>query len=299
MFQWLNRLVIHFLWPLLFFLFFLNFRNPLSSQYIINGDFEINSGVVGEDYLDMENQAFNDFLEACFSFGENHHLNGALDLISTSTWGVPAVSGNWYLGISNTKERFSLELSNPLNTGILYTLSYYQAARAQNGKTAIRIGLSETVDNFGDLIFEGDIPIAFDSWEFISFSFLAPNDGQFLTVECKQDVSGWLKVDNFCLAVDSSCFPYSDVIFPNVFSPNFDGVNDFFQAIVIEGVKEGKVSVYNRWGALIHEDDIFSFSWDGTFNGNLCTEGTYFYRIDYIDSSSIHFQKSGTITVFR
>lgn len=64
----------------------------------------------------------------------------------------------------------------------------------------------------------------------------------------------------------------------NGFSPNGDGLNDKW-FLPFSGGSE-KVSILNRWGNLIYEEELNGFSWDGkTQTGTECTEGTYFYRI--------------------
>lgn len=79
---------------------------------------------------------------------------------------------------------------------------------------------------------------------------------------------------------------------PNIFTPNADGVNDFFKPIeTIEGVSECLISVFNRWGNLVFESSLNGFAWDGTAsNGENCNEGVYFYKISlkgYCDNESV------------
>ncbi|MDP3927800.1 MAG: gliding motility-associated C-terminal domain-containing protein [Bacteroidota bacterium] len=66
---------------------------------------------------------------------------------------------------------------------------------------------------------------------------------------------------------------------PNIFSPNNDGLNDFFR---IEGVLEQcnktDIYVYNRWGQLYFEDHVSYFRWDGKNEAGIeAPEGVYFY----------------------
>lgn len=68
-------------------------------------------------------------------------------------------------------------------------------------------------------------------------------------------------------------------IVPNVFTPNNDGINDFFK---IEGTPNPcwdtiHVEIYNRWGQLVYESDEVEFKWDGkNKNGKEMNEGTYY-----------------------
>ena len=67
---------------------------------------------------------------------------------------------------------------------------------------------------------------------------------------------------------------------PNIFTPNKDGINDLW-VLPFSG-EEGsqKVTILNRWGNLIYEDDLNGFGWDGKMQtGEECTEGVYFYKI--------------------
>nr|WP_280959751.1 Ig-like domain-containing protein [Anaerophaga thermohalophila] len=76
---------------------------------------------------------------------------------------------------------------------------------------------------------------------------------------------------------------------PEGFSPDGDGINDYF---VIEGSeKYSRISVriYNRWGALIYKDNNYNNDWDGKTGKTLGSDalistGTYFYYIKVIDN---------------
>lgn len=70
----------------------------------------------------------------------------------------------------------------------------------------------------------------------------------------------------------------------NAFSPNNDGVNDFWIIDGIEGYSENTVYVYNRWGdqmQKIENYDNVNAVWDGTNKNNRpVATGTYFFVID-------------------
>ena len=68
----------------------------------------------------------------------------------------------------------------------------------------------------------------------------------------------------------------SNIILPNVFTPNFDSINDVFRPYLDE-IKEVNFSIYNRYGSLICETARVYGFWDGrTTSGEPCTDGTYF-----------------------
>ena len=67
----------------------------------------------------------------------------------------------------------------------------------------------------------------------------------------------------------------SDLVLPNVFTPNHDGTNDVYRPTG-KGISELHVQIYNRLGILVHEWDTVNGCWDGyTTSGLLCDAGTY------------------------
>ena len=68
-----------------------------------------------------------------------------------------------------------------------------------------------------------------------------------------------------------------DIQVPNVFTPNYDGLNDVFK-ITYSGVTEVQLNIYDRWGLQLFETTLINQSWDGrTESGEPCSEGTYYY----------------------
>ena len=106
-----------------------------------------------------------------------------------------------------------------------------------------------------------------------------------------------------CTAIDSvivrrNC--YIDV--PNVFTPNGDGLNDYFfpRQYLSMGLTTFKMDIYNRWGQLVFNTaSIEGQGWDGKLNGTLQPEGVYVYRIDatFKDGKIEHHQ--GNVTLLK
>lgn len=78
---------------------------------------------------------------------------------------------------------------------------------------------------------------------------------------------------------------------PNAFTPNGDGINDFFEIIGIELYPGNTITIVNRWGNKVYEAknygiDTYPVFWDGnantgsTFLGNELPTGTYYYILD-------------------
>lgn len=67
---------------------------------------------------------------------------------------------------------------------------------------------------------------------------------------------------------------------PNVFTPNNDGLNDYFLPIEVLGEPEGvDFIIVNRWGNVVFESNELNSGWDGKTNNKLCAEGTYFWIV--------------------
>ncbi|MDD3877889.1 MAG: gliding motility-associated C-terminal domain-containing protein, partial [Bacteroidales bacterium] len=73
---------------------------------------------------------------------------------------------------------------------------------------------------------------------------------------------------------------------PQGFSPNGDGVNDYFVITGLEGFPNHSFMILNRWGNKVYEAAPYNNDWDGTnmfgitVGGNELPVGTYFYIFD-------------------
>lgn len=87
--------------------------------------------------------------------------------------------------------------------------------------------------------------------------------------------------DTFRLEVKNEFL--SEIIPYNVFTPNGDGDNDFFNPS-IEGHEEYSIKIFNRWGELVFESEDSEVDWDGTVMNKgkkECPQGVYFYILEY------------------
>jgi gliding motility-associated-like protein len=73
--------------------------------------------------------------------------------------------------------------------------------------------------------------------------------------------------------------PHSELIVPNIFTPNDDGINDLF-TLESTGLNFVQAQLFNRWGLQMYEWNSIHGGWDGrTSTGLLAPEGTYYYII--------------------
>jgi gliding motility-associated-like protein len=86
---------------------------------------------------------------------------------------------------------------------------------------------------------------------------------------------------------------------PNAFSPDSDGINDFFK-ISGQGILDFQIEIYNRWGQMVYKSDDLSKGWNGTFKGKNLPTGSYVYKIKTIkNGNGEELVKTGTVALVR
>lgn len=88
---------------------------------------------------------------------------------------------------------------------------------------------------------------------------------------------------------------------PNAFTPNNDGLNEnFFEAGYITDVSSYNMSIFNRWGQKVFENDSHYKPWNGLDkNGKPAPEGVYVYAIKVKTLSGKDYYYSGHVTLLR
>lgn len=96
------------------------------------------------------------------------------------------------------------------------------------------------------------------------------------------------------------------IYIPNSFSPNQDGINDFFLLSTPDefNIRIVKYMIFDRWGNLVYSADDFPISssdfwWDGTFKKMSMSSGVFAYYIEimYDDGGNEIFK--GDVTLVR
>jgi gliding motility-associated-like protein len=67
---------------------------------------------------------------------------------------------------------------------------------------------------------------------------------------------------------------------PNTFTPNGDGINDYWVIKNAEQYPESVVEVYTAAGQKIFRSVGYGQPWDGSFRGNPLPAGTYYFTIE-------------------
>lgn len=97
------------------------------------------------------------------------------------------------------------------------------------------------------------------------------------------------------------------VLIPNAFSPNLagsgansqsDGKNDVFLPIT-RGVVEFEMVIFNRWGELMFVSRDANFGWDGYYNGKLCQQDVYVFKISALYENGERVVRVGDVNLIR
>jgi gliding motility-associated-like protein len=116
--------------------------------------------------------------------------------------------------------------------------------------------------------------------------------------------SGYSDTIKFVMTVEKctvgTIAPLTDITFPNVFTPNGDGVNDYL-VFTIPFATCFDLVIYNRWGVEIHKSNQVEFGWDGRIqsSGIPVEDGVYFYSLTYCVNGGTAQVKNGTVTIFN
>ena len=124
-----------------------------------------------------------------------------------------------------------------------------------------------------------------DSFEFVQTYYpgdlLEYNDQDFISVAGCYYVTAVDTFGNESLIDETYCFDNCpEYELPNVFTPNADGVNDWFIPFPYRYVDHVDLKIYNRWGELVFEHNGSpDIKWDGFSikTNKLVTDGVYYY----------------------
>jgi gliding motility-associated-like protein len=95
-----------------------------------------------------------------------------------------------------------------------------------------------------------------------------------------------------------------NIFIPTSFSPNFDGLNDFFVPVFTSyglDVKSFEMEIFDRWGHSLYRTRDITKGWDGSINnkGEPMKEEVYVYRIKYRDLEGNSYTKMGHVTLLK
>jgi gliding motility-associated-like protein len=113
----------------------------------------------------------------------------------------------------------------------------------------------------------------------------------------------------YALTVTNACGSATDSILvtilgedgvyvPNVFSPNGDGINDYY-GVTVPTPEEFSLEILSRWGERVFESTHPSVVWDGRLGGTEVPEGVYLLHLRTKSCNGENRHVTGTVTLVR
>jgi gliding motility-associated-like protein len=139
------------------------------------------------------------------------------------------------------------------------------------------------------------------TWEFNSI--LNCSDCQIVVAQPLESTTLYVKSEkDGCVLNDSVNIiieKQSSFFIPSAFTPNNDGLNDFFKPSA-NAISDYKIKIFNRWGQLLFQTTNVLEGWDGKVNGIPQPIGTYTYFVIYKDENMDKKQsQKGTFLLIR
>ena len=88
----------------------------------------------------------------------------------------------------------------------------------------------------------------------------------------------------------------SELLCPNAFSPDGDGVNDIWK-VSYRSIIDFDCWIFDRYGSQIYHFSDPSSGWDGKRNGKVVKSGVYYYVISATGADGKKYKKSGDINI--
>lgn len=217
-----------------------------------------------------------------------------------------AYAGFYARGNNDGREYLQVELTKPLQVGKKYAVQFYLNLPDGVAFSVWNIGMylsntaisSPLINNYvlnvtPQILNEEGNFLNWTDWTEVQGEYTAQGGEKFITIgnfytEVNTDtlfIPGlnqfnpnitYVYLDDVSIT-EILCEP----VFPNVFTPNDDGMNENWQPkLCLDDDGQVNITIYNRWGKKVFESINNDTYWDGrTTSGNNCPEGTYYYII--------------------
>ena len=127
----------------------------------------------------------------------------------------------------------------------------------------------------------------------LDYTFLEEGDYYLRFVGSNSDGSCESIGDTYTVSIGSS-----ELLCPNAFTPDGDGVNDQWK-VSYRSIVEFDCWIFDRYGAeIIHFSDP-QLGWDGTRGGKTVSPGVYYYVISAVGADGKKYKLSGDINILR
>jgi len=138
----------------------------------------------------------------------------------------------------------------------------------------------------------------FDHWEASNHTLnpsMTDSSGT-LTVISQDTVIAWF------LEKETPPEPYIEpptMYAPNSFTPNGDGLNDYFTLYFNDRITELDIRIFDRWGIELYHSSDLAFQWDGVYGGVPLPMDVYVYKVHYVNDDNQEKYMFGHITLLR
>ena len=159
----------------------------------------------------------------------------------------------------------------------------------------IFIGNDTSNCNGGGIVFHAGIGYSNYLWSNNNITESLTTSGAGLYSVTVTDING-------CVVADTANITYEncvDVQVPTGFSPNSDGVNDYFHILNAQDFLSAEIKIYNRWGELIYLSKDKNGYWNGTYLNENCEVGVYVFVIAAKNYLGHDVFKKGNLTLLR
>jgi gliding motility-associated-like protein len=112
--------------------------------------------------------------------------------------------------------------------------------------------------------------------------FNCDNVGNNVVTVTVTDNSGNVSTEEVNVFVNASAFCGDDSwdgpAVPEAFTPNDNGINDYFVVPGLDGYNVRELTVFDRYGGVVYESNLYNNDWDGTnMSGDRLPDATYYY----------------------
>ena len=224
----------------------------------------------------------------------------------------------------NYKYNLAISFAKGFTSDSITYCNWYHSTFYNNNGYSNHIGFyfsKDSIHNANDLYLDYTPQLIIDEiivlgpteWKTYQLSFIAEEDYQYLTIgnffisalnstlsyNINFPVNAYYFIDDVSLEQDLTYHPEGNIIEPNVFTPNGDGVNDFFVPVLAEHIESYELSILNRWGEQVFFSNKLNVGWDGKIGDNIGPDGVYYWNMIYKDNNGKEGIQSGYLTLLH
>lgn len=206
---------------------------------------------------DMGDGGMSDEIHPNYQFVESGIYSLYVEIISPLGCIIDTLFTDLILVESAPKATFSI---NPENISILNSEVFFENLSTSN------IYHEWSVDD--NIFYSENVNYEFDSVGTYKVT---------LSVEdafgCLDEKTEWIEVED--------AFTY---YLPNAFTPNSDGDNEIFKGVgIFSGIRDFKMTIFDRWGGLVFRTNDPYIGWDGNKNNTAMPAAVYQCQVEFID----------------